>query len=420
MKIAVVGGGSTYTPELVEGLVRMRERLPVTEVVLQDTSRQRLDVVGGAAERILRAQGWDGKVTVTTDLDRAVDSAAAVLLQIRVGGQEARHLDETIPLACGCIGQETTGAGGFSKALRTVPVILDIAQRVRELAGESAWIIDFTNPVGIVTRALLDAGHRAVGLCNVAIGFQRLFAEWLEVPPERVTLGHAGLNHLTWIRSVHVDGIDALPALMETRVQELADRVELPVELVTLLGSVPSYYLRYFYLHDEMVNELRTSPSRAEEVRAVEEKLLALYADPGLVRSPEMLSQRGGAHYSDAALNLLTSLTGDAGDVQVVDMRNDGIISALPDDAVVEVPATITSAGPRAVEVPPPAEPELALMRHVAIYERLTVEAALTGDRDVALRALLAHPLIGQWDRAERLLADLLQAHRRLLPAMWR
>ena len=211
MKIAVIGAGSTYTPELVEGIVRLRESLPVTELVLHDTSRTRLDVVGSAAVRILRAQGWDGEAWVTTDLDRAVDSATAVLLQIRVGGQAARHLDETIPLACGCIGQETTGAGGFSKALRTVPVILDIAQRVRERAGEEAWIIDFTNPVGIVTRALLDAGHRAVGLCNVAIGFQRLFAQWLHVPADHVRLGHAGLNHLTWIRSVSVHGEDALP-----------------------------------------------------------------------------------------------------------------------------------------------------------------------------------------------------------------
>ncbi len=420
MKIAIIGGGSTYTPELVEGVVRLRDSLPITEVVLHDTDDARLEVVGSAAERILRAQGWDGKVTATGDLDRAVNSATAVLLQIRVGGQAARHLDETIPLACGCVGQETTGAGGFSKALRTVPIVLDIAKRVRELAGKDAWIIDFTNPVGIVTRALLDEGHRAVGLCNVAIGFQRLFAEWLDVPAERVRLGHAGLNHLTWIRSVLVDGEDALPELLSTRGIELADHVGLPPGLLALLGAVPSYYLRYFYMHDDVVEELRTSPSRAEAVREVEEKLLALYADPTIDRSPELLSQRGGAHYSDAALNLLTSLTQDVGDVQVVDVRNEGIIAALPDDAVVEVPAVITRDGPRAVDVPPPAEPELALMRHVAIYERLTVEAALTGDRDVALRALLAHPLIGQWGRAEHVLADLLHAHRELLPAMWR
>jgi 6-phospho-beta-glucosidase len=419
VKITVVGGGSTYTPELVEGLVRLSGTLPVTEVVLHDVDEDRLEVVGTAAERILRAQGWDGEINATTDLDRAVDSATAVLLQIRVGGQAARHLDETIPLACGCVGQETTGAGGFSKALRTVPVILDIAERVRNGAGKDAWIIDFTNPVGIVTRALLDAGHRAVGLCNVAIGFQRLFAEWLGVPPDAVQLGHAGLNHLTWIRSVTLDGEDVLPQLLAAHGEELASHVELPHALIELLGAVPSYYLRYFYLHDRVVAELRTSPSRAEEVRVVEDKLLRLYRDPDLQRSPDLLSQRGGAHYSDAALNLLTSLTQDSGDVQVVDMRNNGTIAALPDDAIIEVPAVIGRDGPRATAVPAPAEPEAALMRHVAAYERLTVDAALTGDRDVATRALLTHPLIGQWDKAEQLLDDLLRAHRHLLPDVW-
>ncbi len=420
MKIAVIGAGSTYTPELVEGVVRLREALPISEIALQDTDPARLDIVGSAAVHILRAQGWDGEVTTTTDLDRAVDSATAVLLQIRVGGQAARYLDETLPLACGCVGQETTGAGGFSKALRTVPVILDIARTVRERAGADAWIIDFTNPVGIVTRALLDAGHRAVGLCNVAIGFQRLFADWLHVPADRVRLGHAGLNHLTWIRAVEVDGEDALPGLLATRRAEIAEHVELPPQLLALLGTVPSYYLRYFYMHDAVVDELRTSRSRAEAVRDVEERLLELYADPDLKRSPALLGMRGGAHYSDAALNLLTSLTQDTGDVQVVDMRNNGTIAALPDDSVVEVPAVIKRDGPRAVTVPSPAEPELALMRHVAIYERLTVDAARTGDRDTALRALLAHPLIGQWGPAERILADVLHAHRELLPAMWR
>jgi 6-phospho-beta-glucosidase len=234
-----------------------------------------------------------------------------------------------------------------------------------------------------------------------------------------VQLGHAGLNHLTWIRSVVVDGENVLPALLAARGPELAAHVELPQELIELLGTVPSYYLGYFYLHDRVVAELRTAVSRAEEVQELEERLLRLYRDPDLQRSPDLLSQRGGAHYSDAALNLLTSLTQDVGDVQVVDMRNNGTITALPDDAVIEVPAVIGRDGPQAAHVPPPDEPEAALMRHVAAYERLTVEAARTGDRDVAMRALLAHPLIGQWDLAEQLLYDLLRAHRHLLPAIW-
>ena len=202
MKVAVIGGGSTYTPELVSGLARERERLPVRELVLQDIDAERREVVGGLAARMLERDGFGGELVVTEDLDRAVEGADFVLVQIRVGGQEARLSDETVPLACGCIGQETTGAGGFAKAMRTVPVVLGIAERVRELAADDAWIIDFTNPVGIVTRALLDAGHRAVGLCNVAIGFQRRFAGLLGVEPERILVDQVGLNHLTWSTAI--------------------------------------------------------------------------------------------------------------------------------------------------------------------------------------------------------------------------
>src|SRR6201987_3828262 len=211
MKVAVVGGGSTYTPELVSGL----RRLDVDEFVLEDVDPERREVVGGMARRMLARQGFTGGLAVTGGLDAAVEGADFVLVQIRVGGQEARLRDETVPLACGCIGQETTGAGGFAKAMRTVPVVLEIAERVRGLAAPGAWIVDFTNPVGIVTRALLDAGHRAVGLCNVAITFQRRFAQLLGVDAERLWVDQVGLNHLTWIRSVWLDGRDVLPELLE-------------------------------------------------------------------------------------------------------------------------------------------------------------------------------------------------------------
>src|SRR3954462_8960436 len=205
MKLAVVGGGSTYTPELVAGLARERERLELKDVVLHDIDPERREVVGGPAGRMLDAAGYDGALSVTDDLDRALDGASFVLIQLRVGGQQARLSDETVPLACGCIGQETTGAGGLGKALRTVPVVLGIAERARELAAPGAWIVDFTNPVGIVTRALLDGGHRAVGLCNVAITFERMMAPLLGADPERVLVDHVGLNHLTWVRRLLVD-----------------------------------------------------------------------------------------------------------------------------------------------------------------------------------------------------------------------
>src|SRR5499427_5159562 len=222
MKLAVIGGGSTYTPELVDGIARLSADVAVEELVLVDPDEARLAVVGPFSDRLMRAHGHPGRLTWTTSLDDGLDGAGAVLLQLRVGGQAARQRDETWPLDYGCIGQETTGAGGFAKALRTVPVVLDIAERSRRRSSADAWIIDFTNPVGIVTRALLDAGHRAIGLCNVAIGFQRHFAQLLGVPPERVALDHVGLNHLTWERAAFVDGTDALPGLLEAHGQVIA------------------------------------------------------------------------------------------------------------------------------------------------------------------------------------------------------
>jgi 6-phospho-beta-glucosidase len=417
MKVAVVGGGSTYSPELVHGFGSVAERLDVDELVLQDPDAERLTVVGGAAERIARAHGFHGRLTLTSDLDAAVDGASAVLLQIRVGGQAARHTDETIPLRCGCVGQETTGAGGFAKALRTVPVVLEIAERVRHRAADGAWIVDFTNPVGIVTRALLDHGHRAIGLCNVAIGFQRLFAEWLGVTPESVQLGHAGLNHLTWIRTVSVDGEDVLPALLRAHGDEIAAHVELPRRIIDNLGAVPSYYLRYYYQHDLVVQELLESRSRAEEVMDVERELLTLYRDPALHDKPELLMQRGGAYYSEAAINLLCALFGDSADVQVVDVRNNGLIPELPDDAVIEVPAHVSPEGAEPLPVPELPPHQSGLIAHTAAYEALTAGVAVSGDREIAFRALLTHPLIGQSGLAEQLLSDLLEANRKFLPA---
>jgi 6-phospho-beta-glucosidase len=417
MKVAVIGGGSTYSPELVDGFGRIGERLGVEELVLQDTDPERLEVVGGAAQRIARAHGFNGALTLTTDLDAAVEGASAVLLQIRVGGQAARLTDETIPLRCGCVGQETTGAGGFAKALRTVPVVLDIADRVRQIGAADAWIVDFTNPVGIVTRALLDHGHRAIGLCNVAIGFQRLFAEWLHVTPESVQLGHAGLNHLTWIRSVCVEGTEVLPALLRDHGGEIAAHVELPRRIIDNLGAIPSYYLRYYYQHDLVVQELLESRSRAEEVMDVERELLQLYRDPQLHDKPALLMQRGGAYYSEAAINLLRGLFGDSTDVQVVDVRNNGIIPELPADSVIEVPARVGVAGAEPLTVPALPAHQAGLIGHTAAYESLAAEAGVSGDREVAFRALLTHPLIGQSALAEQLLHDLLDANRRFLPA---
>ncbi|MFJ5949702.1 6-phospho-beta-glucosidase [Streptomyces noursei] len=484
MKLAVVGGGSTYTPELIDGFARLRDVLPVTELVLIDPAADRLELIGALARRIFARQDHPGRITWTDDLDAGLDGADAVLLQLRVGGQAARNQDETWPLECGCVGQETTGAGGLAKALRTVPVVLDIAERVRRRCPD-AWIVDFTNPVGIVTRALLSHGHKTVGLCNVAIGFQRKFATLLGVAPERVELEHVGLNHLTWERAVRVDGTDVLPQLLAAHGDAVAADIRMPRPLLDQLGVVPSYYLRYFYQHDAVVEELRTKPSRAAEVAAIERQLLDLYADPTLDEKPELLGRRGGAFYSEAAVALTSSLLGGgnlngtaggtgvtagrgdatdgsnsgsqpgrsggedsrgeelpvraagggqsaqvadggqtpraagdgetvraAGDVQIVNTLNNGTLPFLPDDAVIEVPAAVSARGASPLPLRPLAPLFAGLVANVTAYEHLALDAALKGGRDRVFSALLAHPLIGQIDYANRL-TDQLIAHNR-------
>lgn len=415
MKLTVVGGGSTYTPELIDGFARLRDTLPVEELVLVDPATDRLDLVGGLARRIFARQDHPGRIVTTSDLDAAVEGADAVLLQLRVGGQAAREQDETWPLECGCVGQETTGAGGLAKALRTVPVVLDIAERVRR-TNPHAWIIDFTNPVGIVTRALLQAGHKAVGLCNVAIGLQRKFAALLDVTPADVHLDHVGLNHLTWETGVRLggpEGQDMLPGLLAAHADTIAADLRLPRVLLDRLGTIPSYYLRYYYAHDEVVRELRTKPSRAAEVAAMESRLLSLYADPALDEKPELLAKRGGAYYSEAAVDLAAALlTGSGSPYQVVNTLNNGTLPFLPDDAVIEVQAAVGPKGPSPLPVPPLDPLYSGLTANVTAYEDLALEAALHGGRDRVFRALLAHPLIGQYAYADRLTDDLI-AHNR-------
>ncbi len=440
VKLAVVGGGSTYTPELIEGIARRSDRITVDELVLLDIDPERLEIVGGLARRMLARLGWPGNLVLTSDTDRAIEGADFVLIQLRVGGQATRLVDETLPPKFGTIGQETTGAGGFAKALRTVPVVLDLAERVDRRAAKDAWIVDFTNPVGIVSQALLDEGHRAIGLCNVAIGFQRRFAAQFGVEPERVELEHVGLNHLSWARAVKVDGVDRLPGLIETEAERIAKECGSPVEIVRLTRSIPSYYLRYYYstdvvLHDQLE---ATYETRAQQVMDIEGELLDMYRNPNLDVKPKLLERRGGAFYSEAAAQLIASLHDGRGDIQVVDIRNGYVSSGgagtgagggwgdspivtralpdLPDSAVVEVPARITREGAIPIEQAPLAPEMRGLVQAMKAYEELAVAAAKSGDRGIALKALLANPLVARWSIARPLLDALLDANRAHLP----
>ena len=407
MKLAVIGAGSTYTPELVSGLMRERDRIEIDRLVLHDVDAERLLVVGAMAQRMLARQGYTGELELSGDLDVALDGANAVLLQIRVGGQAARLHDERTPALCGCIGQETTGAGGLAKAMRTVPIVLEIAQRVRELAADDAWIVDFTNPVGIVTRALLDEGHRAIGLCNVAINFQRQIAAHLGVSPDRVLVDQVGLNHLTWIRSVWLDGQDVLPDVLDRFGDDLATEIGLPRKLLDDLGAIPSYYLRYFYAERAVIEEQRHEQPRAAVVAEIEQGLLDLYRDPSVDTKPELLEQRGGAFYSEAATQLLAALFADSGDTLVVDTRNGGALSGLAADDVVELPARVDASGATPIPQRPLATELLGLAQHVAAYERIAAQAARSGDNDLARLALMTNPLVREYALAGELLGQL-------------
>jgi 6-phospho-beta-glucosidase len=392
----------------------------VDDLVLLDPSEERRFAVGGLSERILRHRGWGGTFSTTDDPHAALEGADFVVVQLRIGGQAARHVDETLPVGYGCLGQETTGAGGLAKALRTVPTVLELAEETARRANPGAWFVDFTNPVGIVTQALIDEGHRAVGLCNVAIWAQRRIGHYLKVDPDSVDIEHVGLNHLTWIRSARLgpEGPDRLPELFARFGPELELESGVPIEVLRLQAALPSYYVHYYYQHDAEVAQQSVPGhrSRAEVVAELETQLMTDYLNPELVTKPDALSFRGGAFYSLAAVRLMASLHANTGDVQVVDMRNDGAIPGLPDDAVVETRAVVDANGAHPLPQRPLSAEMLGLVQHAKAYEMLAVKAARSGSRDDVVRALLANPLVGQYPLAAELADALLQANRHHLP----
>lgn len=415
MKIAVIGAGSTYTPELVTGFQLVREALQVDELYLMDINRERLDNVGAFAQRIIKSSGLSTRVTLTTDVAEAVTDADAVLIQIRVGGQAMRLQDETIPLKYEQIGQETTGAGGAMKALRTVPVVLDIAHQTKELAKPGSWIVDFTNPVGIVTRALRDNGYHAVGLCNYAIGMQRWAAKVLGVESHRVEVDPVGLNHFSWTRSIRLDGQEVLDEILANHGDAVHEKFGFDADLIRLLGAIPSYYLKWYYHNSRRLAELKKEKPRAQEVSEIEAKLLEMYKDPKLIARPKLLEQRGGAYYSEAAAELLASLLGSDARRHVINVQNRGTFEQLADDDIIEILCDVDGTY-RAVQEAPLPTVMLGPVQHVLAYERLICKAAQAGDRDTLRQAFLAHPLIGEYDNLDRMLDELLLASKQYLP----
>lgn len=412
MKISIIGAGSTYTPELIEGVAEGRLGAPIDELLFMDVDAERLQILGALARRMFDRAGWPGRLTLTTSRAEALDGVDACLLQFRIGGSAARVLDESIPLTHGVIGQETVGPGGWASALRTIPPALEIAE---ELARRSpkAWLLDFANPVSIVSQALISEGHRAVGLCNVAIGVQRIASAHLGVEPQRVEVESAGLNHAAWYRDIRVDGVSKFEGLLLNANAELAEFAKAPGEELQRERAVPSYYLRYYREADSVLAEQRASGTRGGEVARIESELLNMFKDPQLDRKPELLERRGGAYYSTAALDLIAALTGVRPARLVVNVRNSGAIPDLPSDLVIEALSDVSADGARPIRIPPLGGARKDLILQLGEFGVATAVAASSRDRVAALRALARNPLIKSNEEADAIGTELLAAHAR-------
>jgi 6-phospho-beta-glucosidase len=425
MKVAVIGGGSTYTPELVNGFLERIGSFPLTELWLMDIDPERLDVVGNFAKRMVQAAGSPFEVQLTTDLREAVRGASYVTTQLRVGGMEARRQDEYLGMRHGLIGQETTGVGGMAKAMRTIPVILNIADTMRELAP-GALLVNFTNPAGLVTQALSQYAPdvQAVGVCNVPIGakmkiLQLLEKEGISVPPERAELDSLGLNHLSWHRGFRVDGEEVWSQVLQGYMKNPAENTSLAKDpaFVKSLRMFPNSYLYYFYdTSEKLADQAKWPPSRAEAVMEIEKDLLAEYADPNRSQPPADLMKRGGAYYSTVATQLLNAHYNDLNETHIVNVAHRGAVPGWPEGWVLEMPAKVSKSGIRPLSVAPLPPVCFGLISEVKSYELLTVEAAVHGDRNAAYQALLVHPLGPESAQVEAVLDDILETNKAYLP----
>jgi len=424
MKVTVIGGGSSYTPELINGFLERIELFPLTELWLMDISQERLEVVGGFAQRMVEAKGSPFAVHLTTNQREAIRDAGYVTTQLRVGGMTARRQDEYLGHRHGLIGQETTGVGGMAKALRTIPVILKIAEDIRALAP-GALLVNFTNPAGLVTEALSRYAPdvQVVGVCNAPITakmkiLEKLEQQGLNIEPARANLQTLGLNHLSWHYGFTVDNEDIWPQVFAGFIADLkqADEPEWDVATIETLQMIPNYYLQYFYYTaKKLAAQQNWPPSRAEAVMAIEEKLLAQYAEPDRSEPPPGLMERGGAYYSTVATQLLNAHHNDSGETHIVNLPHRGAIAGWPEDWVLEMPCKVYKSGLEPIPAGPLPLACFGLLAQVKSYEILTVEAAINGNREAAYQALLAHPLGPAADKVQAVLDDLLATNRQYL-----
>lgn len=423
IKIAIIGAGSTYTPELIEGIINKKDDLPVGSVDLMDIDDRKLEIVGGLAQRMIKAAGLPCETRLTKSLDEALTGADFVLCQIRVGKLPARVLDEKIPLKYDLIGQETNGIGGFFKGMRTIPVLLEIAERIQKLCPD-AWLINFTNPAGMVTEALLNhSAVKAIGVCNVPINMIDSVKKRLNL--EEAEIDYVGLNHLSWITSIRANGKDYVDdairqGINSQAMQNIPARGFTP-ELIKTVGAIPSSYLEYYYYKDSKLAKLKEAEKcRGEVCIDIEEQLLQIYADSELHVKPELLSKRGGARYSEVALNLVDSIYNDKRNVQVVNILNKGALDFMADDDVVEIPAVIGKNGPEPVKINVDNDHIKELMHLIKSYEKHAVRAAINGDEDEAMLALMINPLVADYNKAYSCFQELKTAHKRYLPQFFK
>ncbi len=427
-KVAVIGGGSSYTPELIEGFISKAAELPIGDIYLEDIEpgRHKLEIVGGLVQRMVEKAGLDINIHLTFDRHEAISGADFVISQFRVGGLDARIRDEKIPLRYGVIGQETTGPGGFAKALRTIPVIIDICRDIEQFAPD-AWLINFTNPSGIITETVLKhTGVKILGLCNVPVNMVNYVAEAFGVEMERVYIQFAGLNHLVWGQKIFLDGEDVTEKLLlqlasgqDFNMKNIPDLLW-DKDLIESLGMLPCPYHRYYYMSDKMleeeIKEASHTGTRGQVVKMVEQELFEIYRNPKLNVKPPELEKRGGALYSYAACNLISSIANNKKDIQIINVKNNGAILDLPEDSVIETNCIIDKDGAHPLSVGHVPAKIRGLMQVVKAYEELTVHAGISGDYHSALQALTIHPLVPSSSIAKKLLDDILAENKEFLP----
>ena len=427
IKICTIGGGSSYTPELIDGFIKRYDKLPVSEIWLVDCEegKEKLEIVGNLARRMVLNAGLDIKINLTLDRKEALTNADFVTTQIRVGGLSARIKDEGISQEFGILGQETNGPAGMFKALRTIPIILDICKDIEKYCP-NAWLINFTNPAGIVTEAVLRYSNikKVIGLCNVPINMERSIAKIYNVANDKVRINFAGLNHFVYGLSINVCGENVTEEALEKFANEEVqptmkniDPMNWDVKFVKTLGVMPSPYHKYFYMHKEMLEKaLAKTEVRGETVKKVEEDLFKIYSDQNVNTKPKELEQRGGAYYSDAACNLICSIYNDTCDIQTVDTRNNGAIFGIDDNSAVEVSSVITKDGPKPIAVGKLPYAINGMVMQIKSFEMLVCECAVNGDRDKGILALASNPFVQDIKKAELVFNKLLEAHKDYLP----